>query len=85
MRRSAFFLLAKAATFAAITYIILTLVIGSLHLSLYEGLPQDGPPALLTELGLLALSLTPAIWHEPMASLPGRWLRPSLLSSCVAA
>lgn len=76
---------AKAAAFAAITYIILTLAIGSLHLSLYEGLPQGGPPALPTELGLLALSLTPAIWHEPMASLPGRWLRPSLLSSCVAA
>lgn len=40
---------------------ILTLAIGSLHLSLYEGLPQGGPPALLAELGLLALSLTPAI------------------------
>lgn len=52
---------AKAAAFAAITYIILTLAIGSLHLSLYEGLPQGGPPALLAELGLLALSLTPAI------------------------
>ncbi|TLS19300.1 MAG: hypothetical protein FDZ72_04660 [Betaproteobacteria bacterium] len=52
---------AKAAAFATITFIILTLAIGSLHLSLYERLPQEGAPALLTELGLLALSLTPAI------------------------
>jgi|GEM_PF-5178933 hypothetical protein len=52
---------AKAAAFATITFIILTLAIGSLHLSLYERLPQEEAPALLTELGLLALSLTPAI------------------------